>query len=81
MSQNQIAKQLNVSQSTISIEFARNTGLRGYRIKQAQQFAQQRKAATPKAIKMIVRITEVIELKLSEKWSFEKISGGSNSTV
>ncbi|WP_137298000.1 helix-turn-helix domain-containing protein, partial [Psychromonas sp. SP041] len=29
MSQNKIAKQLNVSQSTLSREFARNTGKRG----------------------------------------------------
>jgi IS30 family transposase len=75
MSQNQMAKQLNVSQSTISREFARNTGLRGYRIKQAQQFAQQRKAAAPKATKMTAQIIDVIELKLSEKWSPEQIAG------
>nr|WP_180706036.1 helix-turn-helix domain-containing protein [Psychromonas sp. CD1] len=35
MSQNKIARQLNVSQSTISRELSRNTGKRGYRIKQA----------------------------------------------
>jgi IS30 family transposase len=36
MSQNKIAKQLKVSQSTISRAFSRNTGKRGYRFKQAQ---------------------------------------------
>jgi IS30 family transposase len=36
MSQNKMAQQLHVSQSTISREFLRNTGKRGYRIKQAQ---------------------------------------------
>jgi IS30 family transposase len=36
MSQNKIARQLHVSQLSISREFFRNTGKRGYRIKQAQ---------------------------------------------
>jgi len=36
MSQNKIAKQLDINQSTISIELSRNTGKRGYRIKQDQ---------------------------------------------
>jgi IS30 family transposase len=44
MSQNKIAQQLNVSQSTISRKFTRNKGLRGYRIQQAQRLAQQRRA-------------------------------------
>jgi IS30 family transposase len=34
MSQNKIAKQLNVNQSSISREVSRNTGKRGYRFKQ-----------------------------------------------
>ena len=45
MSQNKIARQLNVSQSTISREFARNTGKRGYRIKQAQTSTNARRLA------------------------------------
>jgi IS30 family transposase len=36
MNQNKIAKQLNVSRSNVSREFLRDTGKRGYRIKQAQ---------------------------------------------
>ena len=32
MSQNKIAKQLNVSQSTVSRDFSRNTGKRGYTV-------------------------------------------------
>jgi IS30 family transposase len=41
--QNQMAAALGVSPSTISRELARNTGLRGYRPKQAQQKALQRR--------------------------------------
>ena len=37
--QNQIAAALGVSRSTVSRELARNTGLRSYRPKQAQQKA------------------------------------------
>jgi len=75
MSQNKIAKQLNVSQSTISRELARNTGLRGYRIKQAQKLAQQRRENASKEIKMTAKLIELINLKLHEKWSPEQISG------
>ena len=75
ISQNKIARQLSVNQSTISREFARNKGLRGYRIKQAQQLAQQRKEGASKAIKMTAKMIEVINLKLSEEWSPEQISG------
>jgi IS30 family transposase len=75
MSQNKIAKQLNVSQSTISREFTRNTGLRGYRIQQAQRLAQQRRAEASKAIKMTAKLIELISLKLDDKWSPEQISG------
>jgi IS30 family transposase len=39
MSQNKIAKKIKVIQSTISREFPRNTGKRGYRFKQAQTSA------------------------------------------
>ena len=66
MSQNKIAEQLNVSQSTISRELARNTGLRGYRIKQAQNLAQQRREYASKAIKMTPKLIELINLKLTE---------------
>ena len=52
MSQNKIAKQLKVSQSTISREFSRNTGKRGYRFKQAQSLTDNADYAACKAIKM-----------------------------
>ena len=75
MSQNKIAEQLNVSQSTISREFSRNTGKRGYRIKQAQNTADKRRLTACKAIKMTTSIIELIDSKIKEKWSPEQISG------
>jgi len=75
MSQNKIARQLNVSQSTISREFFRNTGKRGYRIKQAQKSADTRRLVACKAIKMTTGPIALIELKIIEKWSPEQISG------
>ncbi|SDU34830.1 helix-turn-helix domain-containing protein [Nitrosomonas ureae] len=51
-SQNRIAGDMNRSQSTISRELARNTGLRGYRHTQADRKAKQRHTDKPKAIKL-----------------------------
>jgi IS30 family transposase len=75
MSQNKIARQLNVSQSTISRELLRNTGKRGYRIKQAQTSTDTRRLAACKAIKMTTSLIALIELKIIEKWSPQQISG------
>ena len=75
MSQNKIAKQLNVSQSTISREFSRNTGKRGYRIKQAQTSTDTRRLAACKTIKMTTALIALIESKLNERWSPEQVSG------
>jgi IS30 family transposase len=75
MSQNKIAKQLNVSQSTLSREFARNTGKRGYRINQAQQATVKRRIEARKAIKLTTNLIALINVKLGEKWSPEQISG------
>lgn len=50
MSQNLIAKQLCVNQSTISRELARNTGKRGYRIKQAQGLSDKRRLSACKGV-------------------------------
>lgn len=75
MSQNKIAKQLKVSQSTISREFSRNTGKRGYRFKQAQTSTDIRRLAACKAIKMTTALITLIESKLIIKWSPEQVSG------
>jgi IS30 family transposase len=75
MSQNKIAKQLKVSQSTISREFSRNTGKRGYRFKQAQTSTDTRRLVACKAIKMTTALITLIESKLTTKWSPEQVSG------
>jgi len=75
LSQNKIARQLKVSQSTISRELSRNTGKRGYRIKQAQSFTNRRRLLSRKAIKMTSNLVALIDSKIQIKWSPEQISG------
>ena len=74
-SQREIAESLNVSQSTISREFGRNTGNRGYRYKQAQEKSECRRKATHKPIKMVPQMLSLIDSKLHLEWSPEQISG------
>ena len=77
ISQNEIAKELKVSQATISREVQRNSGKRGYRYKQAHEKAISRRykaSATRK--KMTPDITFFVEQKICEQqWSPEQISG------
>ena len=73
-SQTKIAAVIGVNKSTISRELGRNRGQRGYRPKQAHQFAQQRRRkAVPKRISTDTwtRIDE----KIRQDWSPEQISG------
>lgn len=74
-SQVAIARTIGVSQPTISRELTRNTGLRGYRHKQAQRATNKRRKAAAKAYKMSPEMIDVVEDKLREKWSPEQISG------
>ena len=75
MIQQQIADTVGVSQSTISRELRRNTGLRGYRHKQAQRKTQERRQNAVKTVKMHeTMITRVVQ-KLEQKWSPEQVSG------
>jgi IS30 family transposase len=67
MSQNKIAQQLKVSQLTISREFSRNTGKRGYRIKEAQTSSDIRRLTACKAIKITTSLIALIELKIIGK--------------
>ncbi len=74
--QKQIASQLNKSRSTISREISRNSGDRGYRPKQAQEKADNRRHfASSKPKKMNDELLEVIGDKLLLDWSPEQISG------
>ncbi|MBA7583477.1 IS30 family transposase ISPlu1 [subsurface metagenome] len=68
-----IAEILERSPSTISREINRNRGQRGYRPKQAERWAQERRK-TPRIVKMIPEVIAYIEKKLHEEYSPEQIS-------
>jgi len=70
-----IASALGRSQSTITREFHRNSGLRGYRHQQAERKAQARHAVKPKAIKLTQEVTVLIEGYIKADWSPEQIAG------
>jgi len=72
---NEIARILTVSASTISRELKRNTGLKGYRPKQAQSKTDERRQKATKAIKLTSSFRLVIDDKLQQQWSPEQISG------
>jgi len=75
-SQTRIAKQLGISQSTISREIKRNRGLRGYRIDQAQRLATARRVhASSSPRKFTPQVQRMVEEKLQAGWSPEQISG------
>lgn len=73
--QKQIAKILKVSGSTISRELNRNKGARGYRPKQANIKALNRRKEAIKAIKMTPELINIIEKYIQQDWSPEQISG------
>ncbi len=72
--QNKIAAELGVHPSTISRELSRNTGLRGYRPKQAQQKTLHRRFTARKAVKMTPETIDYIECKLLQEHSPEQIA-------
>jgi len=75
----EIANQLSRPRSTLYRELGRNTGGRGYRPRQAQQFAEQRRAEKVQPIKMIPKVVAYIEAKLQRQWSPEQIAGSMES--
>ena len=72
--QKMIAVELGIHPSTVSRELARNTGLRGYRPKQADQKALHRRFTARKAVKMTCETICHIESKLAEEHSPEQIA-------
>lgn len=74
MPMTEIANQLHRSRTTLYNELARNTGGRGYRPKQAQQFAEQRRAEKVQPTKMTPEVIAYIEAKLQLQWSPEQIA-------
>jgi len=71
----QIATELAVNKSTIYREIDRNTGLRGYRPKQAQEKADARRRNAGKHIRFSETLKERVEFFVKQDWSPEQISG------
>lgn len=74
--QSEIAKLLNRSGSTISRELTRNSGRRGYRAKQAQAKAEERRAINARRVDD--EAWQFAQEKLLVQWSPEQISGHVN---
>ena len=71
-----ISDLVNRDVSTISREINRNTGGRGYRYKQADEKATERRVAASHAPKKLTpALIEIIEKYLLEDWSPDQISG------
>jgi transposase, IS30 family len=76
-SQAEIARTIGFSQGTISKELKRNSGQRGYRPKQAQAKAHERKITKPPRRSVITEsLAGQIIVRLEAKHSPEQISGG-----
>ena len=73
--QKEIAALLGVSESTISRELKRNQGKKGYRPKQAQIKADNRKKQAAKALKMTPDLILLIEARIRLDWSPVQVSG------
>lgn len=71
--QEEIAGLLGRSPSTISRELARNSGLRGYRPKQAQRLADARRKGGRKARKVTVEVRQAIEVLLRQELSPQQV--------
>ena len=75
LNQTKIAKIVGVSKSTISRELKRNTGLMGYRPKQANERALDRRKHADKHVRFNDEIKQVVKKHLEQDWSPEQISG------
>jgi IS30 family transposase len=74
-SHREIATLINKHHCTVSKEVKRNTGLRGYRPRQAQEVAQQRHKNKPKHIKLTADVQALITDNIKNEWSPEQIQG------
>lgn len=70
-----IAESLNRSQCSITREIARNTGLRGYRHKQAHKMAMKRHQSKEKAVKLTESVKQIIDDLICRDWSPEQVCG------
>lgn len=74
LSQRTIGDKLGFNKSTISRELKRNTGGRGYRFKQAEQFARERQSFRKERRVLTPKLSRQIKNLLELKWSPEQIS-------
>ena len=72
-SQQEIARLVGRSPSTISRELRRNAGLRGYRPKQAQNLTTQRRSEAHKARKVTNEIRHAIEILIRQELSPQQV--------
>lgn len=72
--QTRIAEDIGVDKSTVSREFSRNRGLRGYRPRQAQAMAAERREAKVRP-RLLPRDWTRIESLIRRDWSPEQVSG------
>lgn len=70
-----IAHLIGVHKSTISRELKRNSGLRGYRPKQAQHKANLRRKNSRKNSRFTEAVKQQVEFYIKQDWSPEQISG------
>ena len=75
LSHRKIVQKMGRHHSTISREITRNTGLRGYRPRQAHQLAHQRHLTKPKHIKMTADHQALITRYIEKDWSPEQVQG------
>ena len=73
MTQTEIAQIIGVHKSTISRELSRNSGLRGYRPKQAHSFATERKYNKARS-RISNQTWKLIHALIKQEWSPEQIS-------
>jgi transposase, IS30 family len=74
-SHREIALLLNKHHSTVSREVVRNTGLRGYRPKQAQEKANRRDENKPKYRQLTHDVESLIAKNIKSEWSPDQIKG------
>jgi len=74
-SHREIATLINKHHSAVSREVKRNTGLRGYRPKQAQEKARQRHQNKPRYRKLTPDVQALITENIQREWSPDQIQG------